>query len=244
MKLRKSATAVLLALAVTAAFTASASGAVTTSAAQWYTGASPGTTLAGEQALTTSIGEYPELGKKWTWHWSFFGLTIHITVTGLECVGCKISNAEVTAKAGKIAIGRGKLKFTGVTAMAPSGCTIRNATETGTVGVIETKPMVVHADWMNTTKAYQQFFPETGSSFATIYIEGGGCEAIEGPYNLTGTLFGEAKNPTGVQAGTQEVVFSPAIQTAAGGELKIGTTPFEMTGTGAFSIGGTAFGIH
>jgi hypothetical protein len=248
MRSRKHGALAIAALAIGAIIASSASAAVTTEAAQWYTGASPGTTLpvGTDQAITASIGTHPVIGAKFELTTSIGGTPIVLTATGLECIGCKITNAVVTSGTTPVAMGKGKIKFTGVTADAPTGCTVRNTTATGEIGVIETTPLTIHADFMNGTVAYQQFVPEAGATmnFATIWLGGGNCSGIEGSYNVRGTLFSEAKNPTGVQAATQENVFSQAIQTTAGAELKLGSVKAELTGTGIFSIGGTAFGIH
>jgi hypothetical protein len=244
MSLKKLGAVMVAVLAIGAIVASSASAAVSTSAAQWYTGTGTGTTLAGEQAITASIGTNSEVGAKFVLKSTIAGKTVELNATGVECVGCKISNAEVTSTAGKVAIGKGKIKFSGVTAVKPTGCTVRNKTETGTAGVIETNALEVHADWMESTTAFQQFFPESGTTFATVYLGGGECEAIEGPYNVTGTVWSQAANATGVQEASQANTFSPAIQTKAGAELKLGANKAELTGTGVFSIGGTAFGIH
>jgi hypothetical protein len=246
MRFRKLGGAILAVLAIGAIIASSASAVVTTEAAQWYTGASPGTTLAvgADQAITATIGTHPVIGAKFQLKSEVGTTPIELTATDLECVGCKITNAVVTSGTTPVAMAKGKIRFVGVTADAPTGCTVRNESATGDVAEIETKPLVVHADFMSGTAAYQQFFPETGATFATVYLEGGNCTGIAGPYNIKGTVFSEAKNATGVQATTQENMFSPAIQTTAGAELKLGAKKAELTGTGIFSIGGTAFGIH
>jgi hypothetical protein len=248
MRSRKLGAMVVAALAIGAIVAGSTSAAVTTTAAEWYTGASPGTTLpvGTDQAITATIGTHPVIGAKFRLSASIGGVPIEFTATGVGCVGCKITNAVVTSGTTPVAMAAGVIKFTGVTLDTPTGCTVRNETATGPVGVIETKPLTVHADFMSGTVAYQQFFPTAGATgtFATIYLEGGNCSGIAGPYNVKGTLFSEAKNATGVQAATQENVFSQAVQTAAGAELKLGSVKAELTGTGIFSIGGTAFGIH
>lgn len=244
MKLRTLVVAfnVFLAVAIVAS---SASAAVTTTAAEWYTGASPGTTLSGDTAINATIGTDPVVGAKFKLTSAVAGTPIELTATGLECVGCQITNSVVTSGTTPVAMGKGKIKFTGVTADAPTGCTVRNETSTGTVGVIETKPLTVHADFMSGTVAYQQFFPETGTNFATVYLGGGGCAGIEGPYNVKGTVFGKAANATGVQATTQSISFGPPIQEVAGAELKLGSVKAELTGTEYPSLtSGSAFGIH
>jgi hypothetical protein len=248
MSLKKLGAALIAVLAIGAVIASSASAEIKTEAAQWYTGASPGTTLpvGTDQAITATIGTHPVLGPKFTLHGVISNKPIDLTATGLECVGCSITNAVVTSGTTPVAMGKGKIKFTGVTADEPSGCTVRNGSETGAVGVVETKALQVHADFMHEGKAFQQFFPEAGATktFATVYLEGGECKAIAGPYQVTGTVFSEAKLKTGESSATQENVFSPAIQTTTGAELKLGENKAELTGTGIFSIGGTAFNVH
>jgi hypothetical protein len=240
--------AAVLAVMVVAA--SSASALATTTAAEWYTGATGGTTLAKDLEVKASIGVHPEIGEKFTLHSTIGKQSIDLTATGVECIECFITNEKVTSNTTTaVAMGKGKIKFTGVTAMEPEGCTVRNKNATGTIGVVETTPIFVHADFMHEGKAFQQWFPQSGAgtTFATIYIEGGKCEAIEGPYNVTGSVFSEAKNPTSTFATTQEIVFSQAIQeTAAGttGGLSLGTNAAQLTGTGKFKTNPeVAFGI-
>jgi hypothetical protein len=246
MRFKKLAATVVAALAIGAIVAGSASAAVTTTAAEWYTGASPGTTLSGDQAITVSIGTDPVVGAKFQLKSTIGTTPIEITATGVQCVGCQITNSVVTSGTTPVAMGKGQLKFTGVTADAPTGCTVRNENATGTVGVIETKPLALHADFMSGTAPYWQLFPQAGvtTPFATFYIDDGNCVGISGSYDLKGTVFGQAANATGVQAATQGNKFSPAIQSETGAELKLGSAKAELTGTAIFSIGGTAFGIH
>jgi hypothetical protein len=248
MSLKKLGTAILAVLVVGAVVANSASAAATTTRAEWYTGSGTGTTLAvgTDLPITAAI----KSGTVFTLKSIIGTKPIELTATGLECVGCNITNAEVTSKAGAAAMGKGKIKFTGVTAMTPSGCTIRNGSKTGAVETVETKALQVHADWMNEagTIAYQQFFPETAGSevFATIYIQGTGeCESIQGSYNVTGTVFSQAANATGVGAVSQENTFSPAIQTATGGALKLGANAAEFSGSGVFTLENHAeYNVH
>jgi hypothetical protein len=244
MSLKKLAAVLFAVLALGAVAANSASAAATTTRAEWYTGAGAGVTLAGEQNLTASI----KSGTTFTLMTTILGTTVHLTATGVECVGCKISNAEETSKAGAIAIGKGNLKFTGVTAMEPTGCTVRNGSSTGAVGVIETKPLIVHGDWMvaGNEKGYQQFIPQAGATanFATVWLGGGNCTAIEGPYNVKGTAFTRSANNTGVSEATQEASINAAIQSETGGALTLGENPVELVGSAVFSIGGTAFDIR
>jgi hypothetical protein len=243
MRRRKCAALLATTSLAIALLAGSASAVVTTEAAQWYTGSGTGTTLAGDQALTATVGTHPTIGTKFQLLAEIGATPFTLTATGLECVECKITNAEVTSRAGKVAMGKYKIKLTGVTVDTPTGCTVRNGAG-GAVGVVETKPLVIHADWMHEGKAFLQFNLESGSSFGTVYIEGGNCAGFSGPYSIKGSLFAEAKNATGVQASSQELVFSQAIQETTGAELKLGSKKLGLTGTAIFSIGGTAFGVH
>jgi hypothetical protein len=201
-------------------------------ASQWYVS---GTTL----PVGTDAAIKAKIIKKFELKGTIGTTPVKLTATGLSCTACKITNAVVTSGTTPVAMGKGKIKFTGVTVDLPNeNCTVRNETKTGEIGVIETKALEVHADFMNTanTVAYQQFFPESGSVFATIRLEGGECAAIAGSYNVTGTVFSKAINATGVNAVSQENEFSPAIQTEAGAVLSLGANPAELTGTGAFEL--------
>jgi hypothetical protein len=245
MKFRALGIASVALCALVGAMSSDASGAVTTQRAEWYTGstASGVTTLAGDAIVAAQIGTHPSIGAKFVSSVSIGGVVITITATGLECVECEITNSEVTEKAGAAAIGKGKLKFTGVTISTPSGCIVRNGSASGAVGVVETKPLVIHADWVEESKNFEQWMPQSGTALWTVYLEGGSCAAITGAYNVTGTLFSEAQNATGVFATEQPVVFSPAVQTTTGAALKVGSKTAELTGTAIFKLNGQYFGI-
>jgi hypothetical protein len=236
MRLRKLAATLVVALAGAAMVANTASAAATTVGAQWYVN---GVTLNQDLAVKG------KLKSKFTVLSTIGGKQVHFTATGLDCVACVITNAAVTGNTAKTAIAKGRIKWTGVTLDSPKGCTVRNKTETGAVEVLETTSLVIHFDWMIGTKAYAQFMPESGSTLATAYLEGGECAAIEGPYNLTGTLFGKASNETGVEAVEQGFEFSPAIQTETGAALKLGSNAAELSGAAGLELeSGSAFGAH
>ena len=65
------------------------------------------------------------------------GSPIEFTASGIECVGCTIENKEVTGKSAKIAFGKGSIRYTGLSVMAPAECSVPTA--------ITTKPLVFHA---------------------------------------------------------------------------------------------------
>jgi|GEM_PF-2694480 len=252
MSLKKIGLALVASLALGALMASSASAAVETVAAQWYTGAGPTTLAVGTtKTVTGKVAEHPVIGKKGELTTTIATLPVKLTSTGFECVGCTIQNKAVngkketepttTEKANVIAYGSGKIKFTGVTVDEPVNCTVKSS-ETGTAGVIETKDLVIHGDWMDTnkenSKAFIQFLPKAGptAAFASFFLEGEGCKAIKGTYNVTGSVFGESANNTGVGAVTQNLTFSPAVQTTTGAQLKVGANTANFTGTGAFSL--------
>ncbi len=247
MNSKKLALVVVTALAVGAVTASSAFASVETKAGEWYTGTTESgvTTLSGSQAVTAEIAEHPGLGLKVEKTAVIGGKKIRVLATGFSCVECKLENKEVTSKAGKIAYGSGKLKLTGATVVEPSGCTI--SSESGVAGQVLTKQIIIHGDWKDTAagneKAYLQFIPESGSVFWQVKLGGGECSAIEGSYNITGSLFGELKSNRGEMKKSQELVVGTAVQATTGAELKLGTSPVTLTGTAQVTAGGAFFGI-
>jgi hypothetical protein len=238
MRVKKLMAAMLAVLALGAlAVAGNASAAIGTEASQWYSGTTAAgvSAVSGAQTIKAKMGTTAGIGTVFKLTANIGGTPLEFTATGLECVGCIIANEAVTGKTEPVATGKGTIKFTGVTVMTPTGCTVRNG-EGGTIGVVETKPLTVHADFMHEGKAFQQWFPTTNSTFATLFIEGGGCIAIKGPYQVTGTLFSEAVNLTGTMAQEQAIKFSSAIQTTTGAALKLGANAAELTGTGIFEV--------
>jgi hypothetical protein len=53
---------------------------------------------------------------------------------------------------------------------------------------------------------------------------------------VTGTVFGESTNNTGVEAAKQELVFSKAVQETTGAALKVGAQAATLTSTDAFEL--------
>jgi hypothetical protein len=244
MSLKKFIPMVIAAMALSALWASSASATIGTERAEFYT--NPGSVTLPETTSTTADAEvvdHTETGKQFT----LLGkigvapnqVEVHLIATGLECVGCVAQNKAVTSKAGAVAFGSGQLRFTGIT--GTNGCTVKDGSSTGTPGQVTTKPLFLHADFMHEGKAFVQFIPQTaGGPFATVYLHEGACKALAGPYNVTGTVFGEAKNATGVFSSQQEIEVSPAIQKTTGAELKLGGNLAELTGTAGFSLTKTA----
>jgi len=232
MSLKKISAVLVAMLAMAVMVASSASAAVTTERAEWYTGASPGTTLVGDLGINLETVEHTD-GLVHAIFSSTIGTTpIELTATGTKCIGCQITNKEVTGKAGAIAYGTGQVEFTGVTVKLPVGCTV--ASEKGVANTVLTRSLEIHGDWMDTNTAnkhaFIQFRP-TGEATVFAQFQLGNCGALNGPYNVTGTLFVESKKNTGEFGTSQEAESSKAINETAGGGLKLGANAASLTGT-------------
>lgn len=229
---------VIAALAIGAVSASSASATLATTAAEWYTGTTQTgvTTLITDRSVTAAIAEHSPIGKKFELTGVIGGTAITLTATGIECAGCEITNMEVTGHAGNVAIGKGKLVLTGVTEDVPTPCAVAG-------GKITTQPLTFHADWMHEGKWFLHFFPTTGSTFANFEITGASPPCPDGSFKLTGSVYGEGRSGTNSFRTTQEVTFSPAIQTTVGGTLALGTQVANLTGTAGFQAGGQFFGV-
>jgi hypothetical protein len=185
--------------------------------------------------------------QKATFGFTLVGESSDFTAEEVECVGCKITNKEVTSKAGAIAYGEGKLRFKKASVMEPAGCTIES--ETGVVGEVITKTLTFHGDLMDTNKANQKafvhFIPAAGetTTFALYTLSGEKCR-IAGTSKIVGSIFGESLNNTGVSPKTQGLVFSPAVLETSGGFLTYLNAPVTLTMTINYSVvGGTEYTI-
>jgi hypothetical protein len=251
MSLKKLSLGVVSAVLALAVMASSASATISTTAAQWYIGAEPGVTL--ELAKSKTIeGVATENSVLNT---EIGGLKVELESTAFSCVGCKIENKSVTSETPPIAFGEGKILFENVTVKKPLGCTVTG--DTG-VGKIQTKQLEIHADWMDTSKggtgeppvnnhAFVQFIPVAGAAttFAQFELAGGECVVLGGKKNVTGTVFGESVNNTGIAAQEQGLKFSEGIQTTSGGSLLVGIKPVIFKGAGKFLINkAELFNIH
>jgi hypothetical protein len=191
----------------------------------WYTGASPGTKLAEGTSKTLTVAP---VGEKQTLETTVAGLPLDITAKKVACSGtCTIKNVGTKATID------GALVFSELTVSNPANCT--------TTSTITSKALTAILG-MNTagTKAILKFTPETGTTFAVVELLGASCP-ISGTYKVTGSVFGEASNATGVFGVTQQVNFSKTIQEAQGTatSLKFGENSAILTGALNGSIGGT-----
>lgn len=145
---------------------------------------------------------------------------VKLKATGVTCPGYKIFDEGGEAK------GKGKIKFETVTVEEPAlmpACTV-------TGGVIQTNELITEV-WMeegSATKAFQRFSEAAGGEvLGEVEIEG--C-VLAGSYPLKGKIFAEMLHATGENVATESLIFSPAINTGAGGTLKLGIKPAELTG--------------
>jgi hypothetical protein len=160
------------------------------------------------------------------------GVPVKIQAKKLTCLEGKISEVENSGKMGEFSA---KMEFTEATVLEPSGCSVRVGSVTGALGTIQTKPLTGRIEMEGST-AYLHLSPTSGTVLATIYLEGGSCTAIQGSYNWRGTLYGRF-NPTGFSTASQPVQFSPAIETAGGGEIHLGENIAEFTGQARIKLG-------
>jgi hypothetical protein len=115
------------------------------------------------------------------------GAVAWLTATGVECVSAGIEN--VTAKNPTVvgepeehmAVGSGRIRFTGVTVMQPGAgaCKVKGGTiETVNLNI----DLKMHGEATAPKTSFEEFRPTTGTKLATIEIEG--CGAA-GSYPLT-----------------------------------------------------------
>jgi hypothetical protein len=201
----------LVAISAIAAFIASSAMATATeSNGYWYKDASQLTTS--ESLICGNSGNF-------TLESTVLGTPLKLQATGVSCPSSSIFNESSKAKAS------GKLKFSGVTVVEPSGCVVAG----GTVESAELRGQI----WMEGATAYERFAPASGTTFAKISIEK--CVIAE-TFLLKGTVFGKSVNATNVAKATQELEFSGAINSTAGGSLTIGVNSATLKGTSTFKL--------
>lgn len=124
---------------------------------------------------------------------------------GLSCPLTVLFNESSKAKA------TGKFQLAPISVVEPVGCTVVGSE-------VETEPLKAQV-YMEGTKALMRFAPASGTIIAEPEISG--C-AIANAYPIKGVVFGEFVNLTNVVAGAQNLKFSSAINSFAGGELLFG----------------------
>jgi hypothetical protein len=191
-----------------------------TTKASFYTGTSPGTKLAvgtGTIDLTVSGGA------------SFLtstiaGSSIRLDSTSVKGTKCSATNPTSTTAT----IDCENLVFSGVTVSGPAvtGCststTITTKELTGKLGMNKAG-----------TLATLEITPKAGATTAFVTFELTGTCANTGPYKVTGIVYAQASNATGVFAKTQKLSTSEAIQKDAGTatSLKFGVNGAFLNGS-------------
>jgi hypothetical protein len=203
-------------VALCAVVAGSASGTATESNGGWLKESST-LPIGTKEPVTCAVG-LKSLGLVGTFETTSFELK----ATGVACPGGSVYNEGLRAK------GTGKLKLTGVTVSGlTAGCAVSG-------GAIETETLNSQV-WMEGTKALVKFSP-VGATVATVKLTT--CGAYTGSYPVKGTVFGEMANATGVEASTQTVNFSSAINKAAGGTLTFGGKQASLEGQIGVSLTG------
>jgi len=206
MSLKRLGIALVASLALAAVFASSAFATATTTKSFWTTG---GASLASGSTAAVKCSAAENFILKGT----VAGAETEIKATTLEC-----PSGDVIKQEGEQAIATGTLKFSGLTVLKPSGCK--------TNASITTKPLTAKT-FMEGTTTYERFAPTEGEVFANVPLTE--C-AAEGTYPAKGNVFGQASNATGVDATNQQLTFSGAINSTAGGALTLGTNAATISG--------------
>jgi len=215
----------VIAVCAVAAGNASAENEFVESGGAVYIGPSPGTKLTGSKVLNTEV----VTGTKMLLTTTIAGVKIVTEATGYSCIECTIENS------GTNAIGHGHVKATGVHVIEPAQCEDGSST-------VESKPVTATLGMNKAgTKATVRFAPTSGTTFEITELKGAEC-AIAGTYKVTGTVFAEVVNVTGVFAKSQELVTSQAIQQSAGtaNSLSFGANPAYGSGIARGSLEGVS----
>ena len=202
MSLKKLGVALLVVfmLGAIAANSAFAENEFSETGGQWYTGASPGTKLAvgGSQAINVLGGAASLTGKMAGSAFRFDSTS----TTGDTCLFTQTTTTMTTLDCKA-------LVFHGVSVSGGpfSGCT--------TPTTLTTKELTAVLGMNRAgTIATLKITPKEGATFATVELTGT-C-ATMGLRKLTGTVFAQADNATGVFTETQTLTVSEAIQKSAG----------------------------
>jgi hypothetical protein len=223
MRLKKLGMALFVVAALGAVLASSAFATATTTEANWFVNGS-------KLAATATPTVANKTGTTAKFVTEVAGQPVELTSTAVTCEECSISNSPAAS-------GKGFLKFTVSEVMKPTGCTLSS---------VKTKKLVVSADYMEGEAAMVKFTPEAGETagFATFELGGGGACPLAGtPITPKGVVYGKAVNKTGVEAASQEVNFSPTINSNAGGSLKVGEKAATLEATAVVSVEGKNFSV-
>ena len=243
MRFKKLGLAIAVVGALGAILASSAFATMETEEVEWYTGNPLTTTLTSDTAVTLTKALHLHEGV--TDENATFFVTVGankywLKATGVECVGCKITNGTTNPEK---AMAKGKIKFTGVTVLSPS--TACKGGANGVVGTVETKELTAHADWMEKgikEKGFVRFEPTAGATTTFVTVEITGC-GFETTLPVKGVVFCEAKEPTGKAATSQGCTFSEAVHKTTESTLNVSGSTAILEGGAVASIGGTPFGV-
>ena len=221
MSLKKLGIALGAVLAIGALLASSAFASPVTNKAQWVNSA--GETISGNSVTCANSGAGNlQLG------FTFLGSPGLIEAEQVSSIGALITNTEVEGV--HMATASGKLKFTGLTVVKPEGCTVEP---------IETVALTANLkmDSENSSKAYVEFKPASGTKFVTMKVRG--C-AFEGNYGINGVLYGEAASTTGSVAETHALRFNETTTLLS--SLSLGAEPAAFLGEVSNTIAGISWG--
>ena len=235
MNLKKFGMALFAILVLGAVMASSALAVAEKEKAQWYlNGSETPITEKKEETATAGLAE----GTKGVLETEVGETPLTLESAGLECLECKIYNE------GGEALGKGKLKFTGVTVATPSGCEVSGgAVTTNTLGVNATYMGTVGGVIWNTVT-----FTGSGTSkqfaIVTLVAKAGKTCAISGPYIVKGTVLVKTVSSTNTFLKRQFVQSSKTINKEGGGTLEFGSKTASLTGEAWFEVGGATFATH
>jgi hypothetical protein len=159
-------------------------------------------------------------------------VAVKLAAKGIECInheGAEGANGtSVIEQSGTTARAIGRLKFTGVTVVEPSGCEVKGGSVT--TNPLEAKLLLDSAS----EEVVFTRFTATGTNLAKVEIIGASCP-VAGTRIAKGAVCGQAENKTGVEAVTQVLTFGTSVETTAGNtgdscELIFASNPAHLTG--------------
>jgi hypothetical protein len=187
---------------------------VNTASAAWFIEDEELTSTAA-LATTAKVSEEPTLS---------FGTTI------IKCSGSTLNSVKPEIMA---------LNQITAASLSFSGCSVTSSGECALIGTtIGTLPITAELTEQTYPEEKATFTPRTGTTFATIKLEGSNC-AETGKVPVTGKA--ATALPTGQEENKTQSI--KADTTKASGELKVGSTSAELTGAAGFELAtGNVFG--
>jgi hypothetical protein len=213
MKIKTLGLMLVVSAALGAVLAGSASATPVTKKSQWEIVTTPLTTAQAVKCSKSGLADFTIKG-------DLLGQSVDITIPMAECKEATISNAVVGGE--NMAVDAGRLRFTGVTMMEPSGCNV-------SAGEITTEPLVskLEMDSASAGVIYDRFEPAAGASGNLFLLKITSC-ALAGSYQFKGVIYGQFLNATGVLAVNQPLGFNAA--TNALGSFTAGGSPATVTG--------------